>query len=78
MAALSSSSNIPLYTSNEVLKAKVLMASKSVASHYSHRSMDEFPEVLRLVLPDSKLAREICLGPTKLGYTINNGLKKYY
>ena len=68
MAALSSSSNIPLYTSNEVLKAKVLMA----------RSMDEFPEVLRLVLPDSKLAREICLGPTKLGYTINNGLKKYY
>ena len=46
-AALPSSSTVPLYISNHALKAEIMLAMKCVVSHYSHRSMDEFPDLFR-------------------------------
>ena len=51
---------------------------KCVVSHYSHRSMDEFPDLLKTIFFDSDIAKEVQLGRTKVGYVINYVLKKYY
>ena len=51
MTTSPSFSSGPLYKSNNVFGAKIL------TSHYLYRIMDEFPDVLRLALPDYKLAK---------------------
>ena len=70
--------SVPLYVTNESVKAEIRLAMKCVTSHYSQRSMDEFPELLRTIFPDSEIAKGVQLGRTKIGYTINYGLKMYY
>ena len=51
---------------------------KCVVSHYSKRSMDDFPDLLKVILPDSKSVNEINLKRTKINYVINYGLKEYF
>ena len=77
-AALASSSTVPLYILKHALKADIMLAMKCVVSHYSHKSMDEFPDLLKTFFFDSDIAKEVQLGRTKVGYVINYGLKKYY
>ena len=51
---------------------------KSVTSHFSARTMDEFPSLLKYIFPDSQIAKQVQLHRTKLGYVVNNGLAPYY
>ena len=45
---------------------------KSVISHKSHNSLDDFAQPYKVMFTD------ICLGRTKIGYMINSGLCPYY
>ena len=40
--------------------------------------MDDLPELLKMIFPDSKIVGEITLKRSKLSYVINYGLKEYY
>ena len=51
---------------------------KSVTSHFSARTMDEFPSLLQYIFPDSQIAKQVQLHRTKLGYVVNHGLAPYY
>ena len=51
---------------------------KFVVSHYSKRSMDDFPDLLKMMFPDSQIVNEISLKCTKINYVINYGLKEYF
>ena len=74
----SPTSSVPLFTSNPTLKAEIRLAMKCVWSHYSHRSLDDYADIFRVIFPDSGIAKELQLGRTKVGYVINFGLKRYY
>ena len=51
---------------------------KCVTSHYSQRSIDEFPDSMRTMFPDSGIVRDFTLGRIKIEYIKNHGLKRYY
>ena len=75
---LTPKATILLYTSSDVLRAKIFLAMKCVSSHYPQRSMDEFPDLMRTMFPDSEIAWYFALGCTIVGYVINYGLKRSY
>ena len=64
--------------SAQVKKTEILMAIQSVMSHISHRTMEEFAEMLEIYCPDSTVPKDMKLGRTKIGYLIQFGLAPYY
>ena len=60
------------FTSEAGRRAEILLAMKSVTSHISARSMEEFPELMKIMFPDSQIATQVHLHRTKLGYMINH------
>ena len=69
----------PQYFTSEVgRRTEILLAMKSVTSHISARSMVEFPELMKIMFPDSQIATQVHLHCTKLGYMMNHGLGPYY
>ena len=54
------------------------MAIQSVMCHISHRTMEQFAEMLQVYCPDSDVPKHIQLGRTKIGYLIQFGLAPYY
>ena len=73
-----SSGNGTMFSSPAALKAEIVLAIKSVTSHISARTMDEFPSLLQYIFPDSQIAKQVQLHRTKLGYVVNHGLAPYY
>ena len=65
-------------SSYDVRKAEVLLVMQSVVSHISHNNMDSFPDLFRLMFPDSNIASSMELGRTKIGFIINHGLAPYF
>ena len=67
-----------MFSSSAALKAEIVLAMKSVTSHISARTMDEFPSLLQYIFPNSQRAKQVQFHRTKLGYVVNHGLAPYY
>ena len=65
-------------SSYDVRKAEILLVMQSVVSHISHNSINSFPDLFRLMFPDSNIASSMELGRTKIGYIINHGPAPYF
>ena len=65
-------------TTQAATRAEIMSAMKSVPSHISARSMDEFPALMRLMFPDNTIAKQVQLHRTKVSYVVNHGLAPYY
>ena len=65
-------------SSYDVRKAEILLVMQSVVSHTSHNSMNSFPDLFRLMFPNSNIASSMELGRMKIGYIINHGLASYF
>lgn len=63
---------------DDVTRAEVLWALKSVASHYSMNSSADLKSIFQLMFPDSAIAQKVTIGSTKLAYYITYGLAPYY
>ena len=51
-------------------KAEILLALKSVISHFSYSSACGFVDVFKAMFSESNLAQGMSCGPTKLSYLI--------
>ena len=45
-----------IVSSYDVRKAEILLVLQSVVSHISHNSINSFPDLFRLIFPDSNIA----------------------
>ena len=63
---------------DDVLKAEILWASKVIESHFSYNSSRNIVDLLKMMLPDSKIVEKCCLGSTKLAYLITHRLASYF
>ena len=55
---------------DDVVKAEVLWALKVIESHFSYNSSRNIVDLLKLMVPNSKIEEKLCLGSTKLAYLI--------
>ena len=69
---------IPTFSSSTSVKAEIILAMKSVTSHLSASSMEDLPEIIQYICPDSQIMKQVHLHCTKLGYIVNHGLAPYY
>ena len=69
-----SKKNSSQHVAKAAAKAEVILAMKSVTSHISSRSMDDFPDLLRVMLPDSEIAKNIHIHRIKFRYVVIHGL----
>lgn len=51
---------------------------KSVVTHISHNSLDNFPQLCKGLFTDSTITSDLCLGGTKIGYMVSSVLGSYY
>lgn len=63
---------------DDVTKAEILWALKTVMANYSYNSSAGLNELLRVMFPDSEIAKKFQLGSTKIGYIIRHGLAPYF
>ena len=63
---------------DDVLKAEILWALKVIENHFSYNSSRNIVDLLKLMLPDSKIVEKLCLGSTKLAYLITHGLAPFF
>ena len=63
---------------DDVLKAEILWALKVIKSHFSYDSSWNAFDLLKMMLPDSKIVEKLCLGSTKLAYSITHGLARFF
>ena len=68
---------IPAFSSPASVKAEIVLAMKSVTSHLSARSMEDLPEIIPYIYPDSQIIKQVHLHHAKLGYIVNHGLAPY-
>ena len=66
---------IPAFLSPASVKAEIM---KFVTSHLSARSMEDLPEIIQYICPDSQIIKQVHLHRTKLQYVVNHGLAPYY
>ena len=64
--------------SEPVEKVEILIAMKSVVSHISRSSLDDFAQLCKVMFTDKTIASDLCLGGTKIGYVVNFSLGPYY
>ena len=57
---------IPAFSSRASGKAEIVLAMKSVTSHLSARSMEDLPEIIQYICPDSQIIKQVHLHHTKL------------
>ena len=62
---------IPAFSSSFSVKAEIVLAMISVTYHLSARSMEELPEIIQYICPDSQIIKQVHLHCTKLGYIVN-------
>lgn len=63
---------------DDVTKAEVLWALKSVVSHHSFNSCKDLNDLFKSMFPDSQIASKFQLGPTKLAYVVRFGLAPHF
>ena len=51
---------------DDILKAEILWALKVIENHFSYNSSRNIVDLLKMMLPDSKIVEKLCLGSTKL------------
>ena len=61
-----------------VVKAEVLWALKVIESHFSYNSSRNIVDLLKLMVPGSKIVEKLCLGSTKLAYLITLALAPFF
>ena len=69
---------IPAFSCPASVKADIVLAMKSVTSHLSARSMDDLPEIIQYICPNSQIIKQVYLHRTKLEYIVNQGLAPYF
>jgi len=70
--------NKSLTFDDQVSKAEILWALKSVQHGFSYKSSDETGELFRLMFPDSKVAEKFSIQHSKMSYVISHGLGPYF
>ena len=75
--SLSKSSDTALAFEEEVVKADIIQALKTVASNYSFSSADRDNKRFQLIFPDSKIAQSYKQSSTKIKYVIQYGIAPY-
>ena len=68
----------PYVCKDDVLKAEILWALKVNESHFSYNSSRNIVDLLKMMIPDSKIVGKLCLGSTKLAYLITHGLAPFF
>lgn len=63
---------------DEVTKAEILWAMKCMMSHYSYNSSSDMKDILKMMFPDSGIAKKMSIGSTKMSYYITYGLGPFY
>jgi len=63
---------------DKVTKAEVLFVRKVCTSGYIYNSLRDTADVFKTMLPDSAVARDVTLNPTKLSHVISDGLGLYF
>ena len=69
---------IPAFSSPASVKAEIVLAMTSVTSHLSGWSMEDLPDIIQYICPDSQIIKQVHLHRTKLVYIVNHGLAPYY
>ena len=64
----------PQAVASAALKAEIAIAVKSVTSDVSARAMEEFPQLVQYIFPDSEIAKQLHLQQAKLVYVASHGL----
>ena len=68
----------PYVRKDDVLKAEILWALKVNESHFSYNSSRNIVDLLKMMIPESKIVGKLCLGSTKLAYLITHGLAPFF
>lgn len=68
----------PVAKSEDVLKAEILWAMKTVLSHFSCSSSNRISQLFQRMFPDSMIAAQFTCGKTKNSYLIKFGLSPYF
>ena len=68
----------PYVCKDDVLKAEILWALKVIESHFPYNLSRNIVDLLKMMLPDSKIVEKLCLGLTKLAYLITHGLVPFF
>lgn len=63
---------------DQVTKAEILWCLRTVMTHSSFRSNSDVPEILRMMFPDSDIAKKFHLKKDKTAYTICFGLAPFF
>jgi hypothetical protein len=63
---------------DQVTKAEILWALKSVQQGFSYKNSDETGKLFRSMFPDSKLAEKFSIQHSKMSYIISHGLGPYF
>ena len=61
-----------------VIRAEIRWALKTVEYHFSMRSCDGISGLFQVMFPDSEIAKKFQLSRTKCGYVINHGLAPHF
>ena len=62
---------IPSY---QIKKAKILLAVHSILTHTTHRTMEKYVKLTKVLFPDKKILEQLEWGRTKLVYLLQFGL----
>ena len=68
----------PLSLEDQVTRAEILWALKSVQHGFSYRSSDETGELFRAMFPDSHIAQKFAIQHSKMSYVISHGLGPFF
>ena len=64
--------------SDEITKAEILWALKTISCHFSYRSAIDSSKLFVAMFPDSNIASKFSMGKTKLAYTVTHGLAPFF
>ena len=74
----SSKKNVEVaFDNTDVIKADILWVLKCITSSYSINSCTHIEELFRTMFPDSEVAKKFQVGPNKVKYLTNYGIKLY-
>jgi hypothetical protein len=72
------SGNPSFIIADELTKAELLWAMKTVVSHSSFNSANGSAELLANMFPDSEIAKNVMIASTKMAYLINYGSATFF
>lgn len=66
------------FLNDQVTKAEIIWCLRTVMTHSSFRSNSDFPDICKLMFPDSEIAKKFQLKKDKTSYTICFGLAPFF